>query len=135
MFASVKLSDHSFSEPFEPVKPLETPLGFEWWEVRPNAPSFNPKTEVSIPGDLYADPLTKTIRRLYTVREKTPYELAEDRGLQVLKMLTLSDQPMVRAVEDAVLLLFEKLEIDIDQLPPEAADLFKKRKGWRGQLK
>lgn len=135
MFALVRLSDHSLVDvPFEPVKGARQ-AGFEWWPVAPNAPSYNAKTEVAIPMDLYADAATKVVRRLYVVREKTPYELAEDRGLQVLKMLTLSDQPMVRANEDAILLIMEKLKIPLDALPPEAAALFKKRKDWRDQLR
>lgn len=136
MFALVRLSDNSLPDaPHEPNKPKDIEGGFDWWELKPERPTVNPKREVAIPGDLYADPMTRTVRRLYTVREKTPYELAEDRGLQALKMLTLSDQPMVRALEDAVLFLLKEKGKTVDDLPPDSAALFRKRADLRGQLK
>jgi len=135
MFALVRLSDHSLVDiPHEPYAP-QANEGFAWWLIETERPSFNRKTDVCTAGDLYADPLARRVRRHWIVREKTPYELAEERGLHHMRMLAFSDQPMVRALEDTVLFLLQKTGSSLDDLPEPVAKRFRDRQGWRGQIK
>jgi hypothetical protein len=135
MFALVNLADHSLPDvPHEPYVP-QCREGFAWWPIETGRPSFNRKADVCVPGDLYADPSTLRVRRLWIVREKTPYELAAERGLHHLKMLNASDQGMVRALEDAVLVLLAKSGLTLDDLPETARRKFQDREAWRGQIR
>lgn len=135
MFALVRLSDHSLvDQPHEPRMPVTVPEGHAWWPLSPEKPSLDPKREVAIPGDLYADQMTESVRRLYVVKEKTPLEIAQDRGLHALKMLSFSDQGVVRALEDVCLLLLKANRLTLDDLPPQAAEKLRQRQTWRDSL-
>jgi hypothetical protein len=135
MHALVNLETLALADmPHEPAPPA-APEGFAWWPIETQRPPFNRKTDICMAGELYADPPTRTVRRLWVVREKSPYELAEERGLHVLKMLSVSDQPTVRALEDILLVIMDRLKITFDDLPPEAAKKLGDRAAWRGQIK
>ncbi len=137
MYALVDLTKLALPEvEHQSTLPEEIAEGFAWWPLKPEMPSFDKKREVAVAGDLYADPETKTVRRLYIVREKTPFELAEQRGLRSLKMLSFSDQGMVRALEDIVQALMRRLNLSLDDLEkeaPEAVEKLRARKAWRAQ--
>lgn len=101
-------------------------------------PPFDRLTQVPVAGPLYLDEESNTVRRAYIVRDMTPKEQAERRGLSALKRLGASDQGMVRSLEDAVLALVDHLKLDreafLKTLHPKAAERFRDRAKMRKSL-
>jgi hypothetical protein len=102
--------------------------------VHEGPPAVDPRTEKAVPGALYFDPATQTVRRTWHVIGLSPKELAERKGLHALKVLAVSDQGMVRALEDAVMVLIAKGLLSLDELPEAAAAKFRERASMRSQL-
>ena len=99
----------------------------------PGPPPHDVSRQRAIPGPLYYDPESKTVRRSYIVADMSPMELAERQGSHALKVLGSSDPSMVRSLEDAVLALCRILKIELAdlKLQPKAEERFLKRAQYR----
>lgn len=99
----------------------------------PGEPPHDVSRQRAIPGPLYFDEPSGTVRRSYVIADMTPMELAERKGSHALKVLSVSDQAMVRSLEDAVLALCRINNVTLAglNLHPKAEERFRKRAQFR----